>query len=311
MYIIYGYYGFNNFGDEIFLRTFKQIFFDKDIIPTFGYQILKEDDRAIIGGGDLVLPYYFNSYYWDSQVLNFRFGIYGVGVYTDYEWKEEVKNQYRKFFEKTKYFTVRDSESAQNIFDNFGIRPIVVPDVAFAYKYNLPEIRFRNYFCFSFRPSPELTEEQMVSLTKYAIERYKRVIFLPLHFATHGDCKVGNFEFHLELSKKVNSNRIWIVPDSVELDYRIAIIRNSVKYITLAMHGCLLSMRERTIFATPHRSTKFRNLLKLVNYEPLNYKELLDFIKSDVKIDFNNVQNLEKQSEMELKKFKKIMEEDD
>lgn len=63
-----GYYGMGNFGDDLFLHTLRQVFHDHHVYPWNSRLDPRQTDAFIIGGGDLITPYSFNSYYFPPRL---------------------------------------------------------------------------------------------------------------------------------------------------------------------------------------------------------------------------------------------------
>lgn len=69
-----GYYGMGNFGDDLFLHTFRQLFHGHHVYPWQAKLDPDQADAVIIGGGDLITPYSFNRYYFPSPCKDGRRG---------------------------------------------------------------------------------------------------------------------------------------------------------------------------------------------------------------------------------------------
>ncbi|MGY3716344.1 polysaccharide pyruvyl transferase family protein [Sutcliffiella cohnii] len=136
---IRGYYGFGNFGDELFLETFKQVFHPHKVFPLISPINKFDCDRVIVGGGDLIIPYSFNSAYFPKELLQVKSWVYGVGIvdfYPEHTWSKEEVNKYREIISNTEGLYVRDANSKQ-LANNIELHKSViqqVPDIAFSYK---------------------------------------------------------------------------------------------------------------------------------------------------------------------------------
>ncbi|OJY36046.1 MAG: hypothetical protein BGP06_03775 [Rhizobiales bacterium 65-9] len=86
-----GYFGYGNYGDELFLDVYRKFFYDCEVSvlqdslksPIYSdkaYAKIDSLDAIIIGGGDLLLPKYFASSYFDERFLAKPIYVHGVGV---------------------------------------------------------------------------------------------------------------------------------------------------------------------------------------------------------------------------------------
>ncbi|MFC7441685.1 polysaccharide pyruvyl transferase family protein [Laceyella putida] len=135
-----GYFGMGNFGDELFLKTYQQVFSNHHVFSWEPFLDTKQIDAVIIGGGDLITPYWFNQHYFPSDLENHPTWIYSVGIADFYPletWPDQEVQKYRERTQKAVRFAVRDENSAK-LARNIGLHHQVdiVPDAAFSYKVN-------------------------------------------------------------------------------------------------------------------------------------------------------------------------------
>lgn len=122
-----GFFGWGNFGDELFIETFKhwlgaefnlKVLNDLTAKPYFSRpldEVLKGVDAIVIGGGDLVMPWTVSELYWKTEYLRLPVCIVGVGVPT---WKGSnaaaIERQ-ATFFQhpNVRLIEARDRESAE------------------------------------------------------------------------------------------------------------------------------------------------------------------------------------------------------
>ncbi|WP_342362795.1 polysaccharide pyruvyl transferase family protein [Terrarubrum flagellatum] len=125
-----GYFGYGNYGDELFVDVYKKFFYDCEVsvlqdslkTPIYSdkaYAKIESLDAIIIGGGDLLLPKYFASSYFDDKFLEKPVYLHGVGVPL---WTGEdpaVVERIAKFVQhpNIKRINARDRESARWIID--------------------------------------------------------------------------------------------------------------------------------------------------------------------------------------------------
>lgn len=143
-----GFFGWGNFGDELFIEAHKAFLSDlgtpvviNDLQkkPYFTRpidEIVEEYDCFVIGGGDLVIPWSVSELYWKAQYLSKPVFIVGIGVPTWGGYKKEMVIKYREFFgsDSIKLTIARDPESTQWI--NKHVQPkkeaVFYPDLVCA-----------------------------------------------------------------------------------------------------------------------------------------------------------------------------------
>lgn len=135
---ICGYYGLGNFGDELFLKTFQQIFSGHQVFGNKSYIDSRQIDAVIIGGGDLITPYKFNNYYFPPRLSSVPTWVYGVGIvdyYPESSWNLNEVKQYRQIMSQAKSVYLRDRNSVE-IAKRLQLHQHIqqAPDVVFSYK---------------------------------------------------------------------------------------------------------------------------------------------------------------------------------
>jgi polysaccharide pyruvyl transferase WcaK-like protein len=121
-----GFFGWGNFGDELFVEVYKQFLephFEIKVVhdllkkPYFSKPIkemIGDCDAFVIGGGDLIIPWSLSDLYWCEEFLSKPVFIHSVGVPTWGGHNREVVQKLRKFVnhENVQYVNARDPESA-------------------------------------------------------------------------------------------------------------------------------------------------------------------------------------------------------
>jgi polysaccharide pyruvyl transferase WcaK-like protein len=133
-----GYYGMGNFGDELFLLTFRQQLLGHEVFAWHPTLDPSGVDAVLIGGGDLITPYFFNSYYFPPELEGKPTWVYGVGVvdaYPESTWPQTEMDRYRQRLARASGLYLRDERSAE-IARRIALHPKVqtVPDPVFAYR---------------------------------------------------------------------------------------------------------------------------------------------------------------------------------
>lgn len=122
-----GYFGWGNYGDELFVQVWQQelgdefnlrVLPDVQAKPYFSRGIdaaLRGVDAILIGGGDLVIPWQLSELYWRREYLRLPVFIAGVGVPTSQPAKPNVVQRLHEFFShpNVRFIHARDPESQQ------------------------------------------------------------------------------------------------------------------------------------------------------------------------------------------------------
>lgn len=143
-----GYFGWGNFGDELFMEAHKQFLaddYDLEVVhdqleqPYFSdsaLENLKSYDGFLIGGGDLVNPNAISELYWRKEYLEKPVFVHGIGCPVLKVKKSRALNYFHEFFshDSVKHICLRDIES-KNYFDA-AVKPkietVTYPDAVFA-----------------------------------------------------------------------------------------------------------------------------------------------------------------------------------
>lgn len=150
-----GYFGWGNFGDELFIETHKQFLsddYDLEVVhdqlaqPYFSetaLKRLKDYDGFLIGGGDLVNPNAVSSLYWRKEYLEKPVFVHGIGCPNLKTKESRSLNYFNEFFSSNsiKHICLRDIES-KNYFDSVikpEIETVTYPDAVFALE--IPKIK--------------------------------------------------------------------------------------------------------------------------------------------------------------------------
>lgn len=115
-----GYFGYGNYGDELFLDVFHRYFYDCELIQlldkaaTDAFDKINSLDAIIIGGGDLFIPKYFAEGYFNPRFLERPVYLHGVGVPLWMGEDPKVVARMASFVQhpNVKRINVRDVESA-------------------------------------------------------------------------------------------------------------------------------------------------------------------------------------------------------
>jgi polysaccharide pyruvyl transferase WcaK-like protein len=145
-----GFFGWGNFGDELFLETHQHFLGDLGHVEPINDLTVKpyftepvEDvvdryDAFVIGGGDLLIPWQMSELYWKAEYLRKPVFVAGIGVPTWKTSKPHVVARYKKFLTDPaiRLVLARDVESARWMDREIGLdTPIgAFPDLVCAMK---------------------------------------------------------------------------------------------------------------------------------------------------------------------------------
>jgi len=151
-----GYFGWGNFGDELFVDTHRQmlepefdLFVANDLLhePYFSdgpQSVVDQADAILIGGGDLINPTRVSGLYWCEEFLQRPVFVYGIGVPTQPFERAAVMGHYKQFLEhdNVRLIVARDAESHAWLASKFelGDKLQWYPDAVCAYRRPEPRV---------------------------------------------------------------------------------------------------------------------------------------------------------------------------
>lgn len=149
-----GYFGYGNYGDELFIEVYKKYFYDCDVCvlqdslksPIYSekaYAKIDSLDAIILGGGDLLLPKYFAADYFDENFHKKPIYLHGVGVPLWSGEDPDVVERIGRFVQhpNVKRISARDRESAQWIVEKLKPAAPVDYSVDMVFSLDFPKVR--------------------------------------------------------------------------------------------------------------------------------------------------------------------------
>lgn len=256
---VVGYYGFNNFGDEINLLEMIRLIkrqYRKAEITVFGralwhtfmkpeYNLVlatgtKQDefrktlnkfDLVIIGGGGLIyLGSHFFNYLDEGITVPYMFSRVGIDDRkVDADAIEGIKN----VLKKASSVTLRTKGDLKLLKKHFGMSCEVVPEAIWNYKADhikLPSAKKKVLICLN-RYTGKLTEDLKRSLSKTEMPIYEYVMSMQ-------DTTIDSY-YNI---KATNSKSRKIIPDSIGLYGKGSCLAYVDLTITSRLHAALVSM---------------------------------------------------------------------
>jgi polysaccharide pyruvyl transferase WcaK-like protein len=139
-----GYYGWGNYGDELFLEVFREhlsppLKLTSVVSPeprSIGRRLgsaVRDADALLIGGGDIVIPWSGNNDYWRRSYLRRPVFVAGVGVPTWGTSTPWVVERLRRFFQhpSVRFIGTRDVQSSTWIAEHLApsVPVVTAPDL--------------------------------------------------------------------------------------------------------------------------------------------------------------------------------------
>ncbi len=148
-----GFYGPGNYGDELFLDVFRQHLGSATALTVLDTgsdamtrpalrTAVRAQDAIVIGGGDLIVPWWTADRYWSSEFLRRPVHVIGVGVPTWRESKPSALRTLGRFLRHSsvRSITARDPESAAWIREHLEPRVPVEMAADLVFALDLPEV---------------------------------------------------------------------------------------------------------------------------------------------------------------------------
>lgn len=292
-----GYYGYGNYGDELFLQVFRQylpeiepIFLQDQLTRPFYTTPLADKiadlDAILIGGGDLVIPDYWTDQYFEREFLSKPVYLHGIGVPT---WGGEqawVVEKLARFFShpNIRHIHVRDEESRAWIEKNLAPRIAVdvTPDIVCAL--DLPEVARPHqppvFGLISRRQKPgEIQWRNVRALCDRAVELGFRLRHIVLGTGPVGSEDRREAEaFEYPGMEVVSSENI----DDLTRSIGECSVLASMKF-----HGCVVAYMYGVPAVGLITTDKFRNFYKLVDRPELvahhTYEDLAERLQPDLR----------------------------
>ncbi|WP_165784584.1 polysaccharide pyruvyl transferase family protein [Zhengella mangrovi] len=267
-----GYYGWGNYGDEYFRIIMRdQVFSDSEVTDVTGYpskytpkesrEMVDDKECIIIGGGDLVIPYFFSEAYWRDEYLRRPVYIHGVGVPRWGGYDEHVVLKMRKFFQhpNVKRVSARDIESRDWIEKHLQPRvPVVAePDIVCSQLFEeQTPVPGRFGIVLRHQPNPPHPEHLQMLITK-AEERGLNPVFIIL-----GTDNTMRDDFLHMVGLELGNTDILIRNSPEKLTEALL---SCEKVASMKFHGCVVAMSCNRPTLSLSAADKFKSFYGMCN----------------------------------------------
>ena len=317
-----GYYGFGNYGDELFFDVWKNLFSSHNVtifhdpennrlLPNFD-KLIDQVDLIIIGGGDLLIPWYKSWLYWDEAFLRKPVYVYGIGVPTWDKSNQEVLDWYNKFLNHPNVvsITCRDKDSVDWISRNLNINDKNIayyPDIVCSCKFErISSVTESKTVGLVLRWQPSYARDNITAFVEYIRNSgyLVKLLMLGIGNTLKDDRRViEEFEF---------LNAPVVVRDTIE---GLSAELTACDYIvSQKFHGCVVAYLSKIPFIALSTADKFTSFCKDVNAQDYiswdgDPNLIMKFQKViSAEMDYSNLEGMSSQSRLVLKLLKDSIE---
>lgn len=274
---VVGYYGWGNYGDELFLDVYRQFLAPHELIvlpeitrhPFFRGSVkdrVDEVDAILIGGGDLIIPWSLSGLYWKPEYLAKPVFVFGVGVPTWGGHKEEIVQRMAQFLgnDQVKSVTLRDPESRDWVARHIGCADKLSwsPDPVCSLKLEEPSKRYRKpVFSLVLRAHQNIQPHHVQSICDWAGARGFHVRQLVLGTGATGKDDFAEASNHPFVPGEI------VLRDSIS--GLTAELLQSDMIASMKFHGCVVGCMAGIPTIALSKADKFRSFYRLLGQDGL------------------------------------------
>lgn len=289
-----------NFGDNLFLKAWKDLFNEHNIINLYHTDFYQYDiDKVIIGGGAIIEQSMFESSIFRQEFLSKPTYIYGIGVNDTYPLNYDVICQYNRYFEQCKYIALRSK------LDFVKVDYDIVKDIVWAI--DLPTYS-KNPFSNTIGISLNTTyyDNNILELCKHIIDSKYNILIIDMfnHYA--------NTLLYTYLCSLYGKNKIKFIQYRNNSDRIIKLIAGLKFFITQKLHGFIIAMKTKTPSLCIGNIAKYKVIKERLNnpsYMINDTNNLIEHFNNHImnNYNFDIVDVLIRNSKNYLLKFKDIV----
>lgn len=299
-----GYFGYGNYGDELFLKIWRELFGYENTQAIYPGDDLSDIDRIVIGGGDIIIPSLMNNNYFRDEFLKKDVFVYGAGApIAGKDEPNEIK-KFQKFFSKVKYLSVRD-EASQRWLAQRDIESVAVEDMAWCYNNEIKLPKQPGTIGVTIRQHPYFPMDLCVRICMDLITKGHRLLLIPLQESLN-----QTRDLHLTLQEKLTrrlvSSPCNITNYSLDVDHKWSLLHQLDGYVTMAFHGALTSLVGGVPTIMLATGNKFIQLAKKTNC-PIA-KDYAEYLALQFEpVDMEKVNKIKEKAKRELLDFKALV----
>ena len=275
-----GYFGHGNFGDEVFCDTWKQLFFDQNVlIDRYNFSLPR---KTIIGGGDILFLDGRPCSNFNASLLHNDFYVYGVGiplapaVTSDGDGPPRFRDEAMRMAEllgKAKAIACRDARSVE-ILRSLGVASTLVPDLAFSYRCPIPEItKFQpGKVCGLVVFSYEVFEiGKAIALAQALLDLDFSITVIPV---VDGRNAFTDTHVCRKIAAELPAGKVYLCDPNMPIEHKWSVIRGLDMLVSLKMHPGLAALREGVPTIAISDQAKVRELFKLYGLEEFVFPQV-------------------------------------
>jgi polysaccharide pyruvyl transferase WcaK-like protein len=249
-----GYYGFGNYGDELFRLAFEAGLPEFELpmlhdIPRRPYFLedkarkVERVDAIVIGGGDLIIPGYWTDFYFEREFLAKPVFIHGVGVPRWTGGEGPIIKRLREFMQhpSIRYINVRDEESREWVAKHLDpkVAPFITPDIVCGMDLHAaPPPREAGRRVFGLITRKQQRDESNYAPLRALVDRARAEGYF-IRQIIAGNGPVGDEDYADAMMYRLPSDEV-VLADTVEATTRAILgcdIMASMKF-----HGCVVGL---------------------------------------------------------------------
>ncbi len=303
--VISGYYGFENYGDEISLQVIVNALKEQGVaISAFSskpeltsyengiicfytfdiFDVIRQifvSDILISGGGSLLQDktsikslLYYLFVIWTAKILGKKVVIFSQG-FAPLKYKP-LEILLKLTLKKINYISVRDEESRAYL-ENIGIKSKTFSDCVWAF--NKTKTLKKNKLVIQLRDNDKLTDEKIEIMSRIIAEKYKhtKIEILPLHEEKDSEVCEKMYDALRENNVEVELLKHLTISEITE------VLASARSLIAMRYHACLVGIKHNSNILALSYDEKVTNLAQKFELPYVYIDEKQDLFEAEFK----------------------------